>query len=89
MIKVVHTKKDLKRFIYYVKDLYKDNPHYIYPLFYVLYGELKKEVLKEKNYTAILSEDKFGDIQGRLLYRFEMNVKEGRKSCYFSYFDAI
>lgn len=89
MIKVVHTKKELKRFIYYVKDLYKDNPHYIYPLFYVLYGELKKEVLREKNYTAILSEDKFGDVQGRLLYRFEMNVKEGRKSCYFSYFDAI
>jgi hypothetical protein len=27
MIKKVNTKKDLKRFIYYVKDLYKDNPH--------------------------------------------------------------
>jgi len=89
MLKKVDNKKDLKRFIYYVKDLYKDNPHYIYPLFYVLYKELSKEVLKEKNYTALLSLDKEGSIQGRLLYRFEINVKEGRKSCYFSYFDAI
>ncbi len=89
MIKKVDTKKNLKSFIYYVKDLYKDNSHYIYPLFHVLYKELKKEVLEDKNYTAILSVDELGNIQGRLLYRIETNVKEDRKACYFSYFDAV
>lgn len=89
MIKKVENRKDLKRFIYYVKDLYKDNPHYIYPLFSVLNKELKKEVLRSQNYTALLSLDKFDNIQGRLLYRIEMNIKENKKSCYFSYFDAI
>jgi hypothetical protein len=89
MIKEVHTKRELKRFIYYVKDLYKDNPHYIYPLFYILYKELVKEVLSEGNYTAIISVDKEDRIQGRLLYRFEKNIKEDLVTSYFSYFDAI
>ncbi|MBI9009388.1 MAG: hypothetical protein JEZ05_05090 [Tenericutes bacterium] len=89
MIKKVETKKDLKKFIFYVKELYKDNPHYIYPLFFVLLKELRKEVLKNNNYTALLSIDDLGKIQGRLLYRFEKNVKENREVAYFSYFDAI
>ncbi len=88
MIIKVNNKKDLKRFIYFVKDLYKENPHYIYPLFSVLKKELIEQVLDLKAYTALLclKDDK---VVGRLLYTFEYNKKEKRDTCYFSYFDAI
>jgi len=89
MITKVENKKDLKRFIYFVKDLYRNDPHYIYPLFYILKKELIQEVLKKKDYTAIMSVNNSGQIQGRLLYRMEYNPKEDRDVCYFSYFDSI
>ncbi len=88
MIVKVNNKRDLKRFIYFVRDLYKDDPHYIYPLFFVLKKELKEQVLLTKTYTAILSVDS-DKVQGRLLYTMEYNNKLNKKVCYFSYFDAI
>ncbi len=88
MIKEVLGVKDLKRFIYFVKDLYKDNGHYIYPSFYIVLKELKKEVLKSKSSKAILFFD--GDqVLGRLLYTFKYNPKNELMTCYFSYFDCI
>ncbi len=89
MIRRVSTKKDLKRFIYFVKDLYKDDPYYIYPLFSILYKELKQELLKTNQYTAILSVDNNDVILGRLLYTFEHNQKEDIDICYWSYFDCV
>jgi len=89
MIKVVRTKKELKRFIYFVRDLYRDDPHYIYPLFFILTKELKQIVLQKKEYTALLSVDELDNIRGRLLYRMEYNPKSQKKVCYFSFFDAI
>jgi len=89
MIKKVLDKYDLKRFIYFARDLYKDDPHYIYPLFYILRRELTFEVLKKKDYQAILSVDENDKVQGRLLYRMEFNPKENKDICYWSYFDAI
>lgn len=89
MIKKIQNKSDLKRFIYYVKDLYHDDPHYIYPLFSILTKELKQEVLIKKEYTAILSTDENDKIQGRLLYQMSYNPKTDKKVCYWSYFDAI
>lgn len=89
MIKKIQNSKDLKRFIYYVKDLYKDDPHYIYPLFSILYKELKQEILIKQAYTAILSFDENEKIQGRLLYHLSYNPKADRHVCYWSYFDAI
>lgn len=89
MILEVKNRTELKRFIYYVKDLYKDDPHYIYPLFSILTKELVREVLKQKNYTAIMSVDEQSNVRGRLLYRMEYNPKEKRHVCYFSYFDCI
>ncbi len=89
MIKKVENKQELKRFIYYVKDLYKDNPHYIFPLFNILFKELKKEVIKDKTYIAILSLNENNKIQGRLLYTVEYNEKEQRDSCYYSYLDLV
>ena len=86
MIVTVNSKNDLKRFIYFVRDLYQDDPHYIYPLFYVLYRELIQEVIKSKKYTAILSVDQDNKIKGRLLYTFEHNAKENVNICYWPYF---
>ena len=88
MIVEVNNRKNLKRFIYFVKDLYEDDPHYIYPLFYILYRELLNEVIKKNNYTAIISIDNLGKINGRLLYTFEYNPKEDNNICYWSYFDC-
>ncbi len=87
MIIEVKTKKQLKDFVYFVKDLYKDCKHYIYPIFYVLNKELKLYVLKKKSYKALLYVDN-NQVKGRLLYTFEKNHKLGKKVCYFSYFDA-
>jgi len=89
MIKKIQNIKDLKRFIYYAKDLYHDDPHYIYPLFSILKKELKQEVLLKKTYTAILYQNEENQIQGRLLYQISFNPKTNRNICYWSYFDAI
>lgn len=88
MIIEVKTIKQLKDFVYFVKDLYKDCEHYIYPIFYVLIRELKLQVLKNKTYKALLCLDN-NKVKGRLLYTFEESNKLGKKVCYFSYFDAI
>jgi hypothetical protein len=88
MIIQVENKKQLKDFIYFVKDLYDNDPHMVYPIFNVLYKELVKEVLEEQTYTAILS-IKDNIIVGRLLYTIDESKKQGKDICYFSYFDAI
>lgn len=88
MIKIVETKKNLKKFIYFIRDLYKDETHYVYPIFSALIKELTEKVLKEKKYTALLSikDDK---IQGRLLFTYNHNKRRDEKICYFSFFDTI
>lgn len=88
MVTEVKTKKDLKRFINFVKILYKDDLHYVYPLFYVLYQELKSEVLIKKKYKALLYLDG-KDVLGRLLYTFEYNHKTDKLTCYFSFSDTV
>ncbi len=88
MIIKVENKKDLKRFIHYVEDLYKDDPHMVYPIFSALTKELSQEVLETKKYTAILSvEDNL--VVGRLLYTIDESKKQGKNIGYFSYFDCI
>lgn len=89
MIKKVKDKYDLKRFIYFAKDLYRDDPHYIYPLFYILKKELTAEVLKKKEYTALLYIDESDHVLGRLLYTMQYDEKRDKETCYWSYFDAV
>ncbi|MCK4551964.1 MAG: hypothetical protein KAU02_03530 [Tenericutes bacterium] len=89
MIIEVKSKRDLKKFLYFVKNLYKGDSHYIYPLFYVLYRELVKEVLKDGTYKAILDLNEHGMIQGRLMYTIEHNIDEDIDICYWSYFESI
>lgn len=88
MIRPVENRKGLKRFVYFVKDLYEGEKHYIYPVFYILLKELQKKVLDEKTYKAILMY-RDNEIKGRLLYTFEFNKKINKLVCYFSYFDFI
>ena len=88
MIKTVTSKKYLNQFIYFVKDLYKDEDHYIYPVFSILKKELRKKVLQDQEYKAILSlKDEI--VRGRLLYTFTYNQKRNQKICYFSFCDLV
>ncbi len=88
MIMKVSTKKQLKQFVYYVKDLYKDDPYYVYPIFYLQYKELQKLVLDKKTYTALLYVES-GQVQGRLLYTKDYSKKQQKDIMYFSHFDQI
>lgn len=88
MIKIVESKSDLKDFISFIKKLYKDDPHYIFPIFSALKRELLSLVIHKKTYKAILSLQN-GQVVGRLLYTIEYNKKKKKDICYFSAFDAI
>lgn len=88
MIKLVDNKKDLKRFIHYIEDLYQGNEYYVFPVFSALKKELYKIVLEEQSYQAILSM-KDNIIQGRLLFTIDYSKKQGKNICFFSFFDSI
>ena len=88
MIKVVESKKDLKTFIFYIEKLYKNDPHVVFPIFNSLTKELVREVLIEKNYTAILAY-RDTEVVGRLMYTIDESKKQGKDICYFSFFDCI
>lgn len=88
MIRKVTTKKDLKRFIYYVKTLYIDDPYNVYPMFFSLKKELTDEVLVKQDYTALLCL-RDNAVVGRILYTVDESKKQGKQVGYFSFFDAI
>lgn len=88
MIRVVKDKKDVKDFIYFIEELYKNHQNYVYPIFNALKKEFKKIVLEDKTYNAILSIDE-GVIKGRLLFTYDYSKKQGKQICYFSFFDSI
>lgn len=88
MIKVVDSKRDLMNFIFFIKRLYKNDPHYIFPIFSALKKELIPLVIQKKTYKAILS-IRDNEVVGRLLYTIEFNKKKQMKMGYFSAFDAV
>jgi hypothetical protein len=88
MIVEVSNKKQLHSFIYFIKDLYKDDPYYVYPIFYAQKKELKDIVLDKKTYKAILCVED-DTILGRLLYTYDESKKQNKTICYYSYFDSI
>ncbi len=88
MIKKVTTKKELKAFIHFQEILYKDDPHYVPPLFFIVYNELKKQVLKTQKYTALLSY-RNDEIVGRLLYTVDESKHKHTDVGYFSFYDVI
>jgi hypothetical protein len=88
MIKVVQNKKDLKTFIHYIEELYKDDPRVVYPIFRSLQKELTKEVLEDKTYTALLCYQG-NNVQGRIMYTIDSSKKQGKDIGYFSFFDCV
>ena len=88
MITTVTNKSQLKRFIHYVEDLYRNDPHVIFPLFSVLKKELTEEVLRKQAYTALLC-TREDQVVGRILYTIDESKKQGKQIGYFSFFDAI
>ena len=88
MIFTVSSKKELNDFVYFVKKLYKDNAHYVYPIFFMQKKELSELVLKEKTYKAILYK-KNNKVLGRLLYTVDYSKKQEKDICYFSHFECV
>ncbi len=88
MIIKVETQHNLNKFIYFIKDLYKNDEHYVFPIFSALKKELKEIVLKSNEYTALLSV-KDDVVLGRLLFTYDHNKKRAERICYFSFFDTI
>lgn len=88
MIKKVNTKKELHKFVYFIKELYKDDPYYVFPFFKVQMKELTEIVLNNKTYNAILCEQD-GQLKGRLLYTTEYSKRMQKEICYYSYFDCV
>lgn len=89
MIVKVENKRQLFKFIYYIKELYKNSPNYTFPIFWSLKKELIRYVLKLKMYYAILALDERKNIVGRLLYTFSFDERKKEKVCYFSFFDSV
>lgn len=86
MVQLVTNKKELKQFIYFVKELYQGNEHYVLPFFQIQIKELTQLVLNDKTYKAIMM--KYDNhIISRVLYTFKYD-SNGDKICYFSFFDA-
>ena len=88
MIRLVENKKDVNDFIYFIKDLYKNDDNYVYPIFFAQKKEIKNIVLDEKTYKAILCE-RDNKIVGRLLFTYDHSKKQEKDICYYSYFDVI
>ncbi len=88
MIVKVDTIAALRQFVFFVKRLYRDDPHYVMPLFAILMRELRREVLQTGKYTAIMAL-RDGKVAGRLLYTREHSKERGEAIFYFSFFDAI
>lgn len=88
MITKVTSKKELHEFVYFVKDLYKDDPYYVYPLFFMQKRELSKLVLNDKTYHALLYKEN-DLVKGRLLYTIDFSKKQDKNICYFNHFDCV
>ncbi len=87
MIINAKNKKEIKKFIYFIKDLYRNEKNFVYPFFNNQKKELYHYVLKSKEYKALYVEEN-QKIVARVLYTFVYNPKRKEKMCYFSFFDA-
>ena len=89
MIVEVKDKKDLHRFIYFVEELYRGNQHFIPPIFRAQKKELTEIVLDKNTYKALLCVDVNNSVRGRLLYTYDYSKKQGKKICYYSFYDVV
>lgn len=88
MIVQVDDAKKLKKFILYVKDLYKGCEQYAPQLLLAQKKELESYIIDKEIYKAIYCE-RNGEIMGRLMYTIAEDPFKNENVCYFSMFDAI
>lgn len=88
MIQKVTDKKQLLEFIYFIKDLYKGEANFAYPIFSSLKKELYEEVLVKKQYTALLYKEDNKTL-GRILYTISHDKSSNQPVCFFSFFDCV
>ncbi len=88
MIKEVTDKKTLRKFAYFVRDLYSADNNFACPIFYSVKKELYSEVLvKKRSSAAVCLRD--GKVAGRILFGVGDSKQRGEKIGYFSYFDFV
>ncbi len=88
MIKTVENKSDIKSFVNFVKDLYRNDEIFTLPILSSLTKELTKEILIKKKYVGLLC-IKNGKVAGRILYTISDSKQKKKKIGYFSFFDCI
>lgn len=93
-IKEVKTKKDLKKFIEFPNDLYKDNPYYVPSLYADEYNHLKESknpALKYCDLVMYLAYNQNGEIIGRVagILNHAFNKEKGLKQVRFNRIDFI
>lgn len=88
MIIKVDNKPKLKKFMYFVRSLYKNDDRFVSPIYFTLFKELSREILLKKRSTAILCV-RDGKVVGRLLYSIGHSKHKNAEIGYFSYFDVI
>lgn len=86
LISKVDNRRDLRRFIHFVKELYRDEENYVFPFFRAQMKELCKVVLQDKTYHALICE-RGGRVEGRILYTVMREGTDGEATAYFSFFD--
>ena len=88
MIVQVDDKAKLKKFMFFVRDLYKNDDSFVSPIYFTLFKELTHEILIKKRSTAILCVRE-GKIVGRLLFSIGYSKQKNAEIGYFSYFDVV
>jgi len=88
MIKKVADKYDVISFVNFIKDLYRNDEHFVFPILSTLKKELVREILIKKLYTGLLC-IKNNKITGRILYTISDSKQKHKKIGYFSFFDCI
>ena len=93
-IKEVITKKDLRAFVHFPNQLYKDNPYYVPQIASMCHRTLTPE----KNHAFEVCEGKYwlawnekGEVVGRVagIINHKFNEKTGKKTCRFGWIDFI
>ena len=88
MIHVVSDNSSLNDFIFFVRDLYKNDSNFACPVFFSLKKELRKELFIKKRSIAVLCV-RDSVVVGRLLFGISKSKQKSSDIGYFSFFDSV
>lgn len=88
MIHVVSDNSSLNDFIFFVRDLYKNDSNFACPVFFSLKKELRKELFIKKRSVAVLCV-RDSVVVGRLLFGISKSKQKSSDIGYFSFFDSV